>query len=89
MDNEYFEHLLTKAHAEKKRTDEKYGSKEEGGTNKARLVACIIENVGSFLDAQREGDRDGAEEYYVRALAHYMSLSEHIRQTKKGPQYLY
>ena len=63
MDQKYFGLLLLKALAEKYRTDVKYGDKEIGKDNKARLIACITENLGTFLSEQREGNT--GEKYYI------------------------
>lgn len=85
MDQKYFGLLLMKALAEKYRTDAKYGDKETGKDNKARLIACITENLGTFLSEQREGNM--GEQYYINTLAHLISLSTHIKTAQKGAQY--
>jgi hypothetical protein len=86
VDQKPFEVLVQEAHEEKKRTDLKYGNKEQGGTNKARLIAIIEENIGTFLSEQRKGNT--GEKYYIRALAHMISLSSHIYNPKPDSQYL-
>ena len=86
VDKIHFEVLVQEAYEEKERTDLKYGNKEQGGTNKARLIAIIEENIGTFLSEQRKGNT--GEEFYVRALAHMISLSSHIKTAKPDSQYL-
>jgi hypothetical protein len=88
VDLEYFNSLYERALKEKERTDIKYGNKEVGGTNKSRLVAIIVENIGTSLSDQRRGDIEAAERHYVNALAHVISLSAHIKNAETGPQYL-
>jgi len=86
VDKIHFEVLVQEAYEEKERTDLKYGNKEQGGTNKSRLIAIITENIGTFLSEQRKGN--SGEKYYVRALAHMISLSSHIYNPKPDSQYL-
>ena len=83
-----FDALVQQAWAEKERTDKKYGSKEIGPDNKAKLVATAIENFGTMLAYMRAGRVEESKKCYTNALAHIISMAEHLKQVKPGPQYI-
>ena len=85
---EFVEKYVNLAWQEKKRTDNKYGSKEQGPDNKARLVACVIENFWAMLDAMRAGNAEKSKEHYAKTLAHMISMAAHLEQVKTGAQYI-
>ena len=76
--------------AEKYRTDMKYGMKESGGRDKAVVVSIIVESLGAMLDKMRYSDnKEEVEKYFVRILAHLMTLSTFLdRPLKRGAQYM-
>lgn len=75
--------------AEKLRTDTKYGLLEKSGRDKAEVVAIIIENLGAMLDKMRYGTKQKeVEKYFVRTLAHLMTLSVFLdKPLLRGEQY--